>query len=252
MVDDKIRACVIEDEETARQSLVKALNKLNDFEVVCSDGSVDGGVKAIIENEPQLIFLDIKLFGGDAFLLLDELRRRDFDIPPVVIITGFTKFEYAKKVFNEYKNEVITILEKPFWEDWEIKINSILEKYYESSPVLNTKIYDNKIIINEKNKSLIINTDDIDYFAIRKVKNGLGRLHIYTKTKEYTTNKSLKLLENDLPPNFIRINRYEVLNFNKVYEIDRKSDTVFLKGIKDGFSIGRPYKEPVYVFLGLK
>jgi len=64
------------------------------------------------------LFLDIKIKGGDAFQLLRTLKRKNVDIPPVIVNTGFAEFEYVQKAHNEFGDYVIMILKKPFWEDW--------------------------------------------------------------------------------------------------------------------------------------
>lgn len=126
----KIRALVIEDEAPIRQELVGALNETLEFEVAGEAESLEDGFDLVKNRPAEVLFLDIKLIGGTAFQLLTQLKRHGLPIPPVVINTGFREFEHAQKLHNEFGGEVIAILRKPFYEDWEKHQEKIIEAIY--------------------------------------------------------------------------------------------------------------------------
>ena len=250
MNQKKIQVCVIDDEDVARNALIEVINNSKELQVSCEAKCVDSGFEAIIENNPDLIFLDIKLIGGDAFMILDKLKNRNYNIPPVVINTGFKEFEDAQRALNEYKNEVIAILKKPFLEDWEEKEDMILNKYYE---LLNsntkTTIKSNVIIVNTRFKIHVIKVEDILYLEVNKQKRGMAKTLIITDDKEFEISKTLNQIEGQLPPYFVRINRFVIVNGKNIYEYDHSDQVLRIVGISEEFSVGNTYKEKLLEFI---
>ena len=89
----KLRAIIVEDEAPARDLVKAYLKDHDDIEVIaeCADGFC--GAKAINENKPDLVFLDIqmpKLTGFEVIELLDE-------IPQIIFTTAYD--QYAVQAF---------------------------------------------------------------------------------------------------------------------------------------------------------
>ncbi len=242
MKQNKLKVCIIDDEDIVSKTLTDAINGSKELEVICNAKCVDSGVEAIIEYRPDLIFLDIKLYGGDAFMILDKLKRDNYDIPPVVLNTGFEEFELAQRVLNEYKKEVILILKKPFWEDWDEKESLILKKFYEMKFKSITKVKKDRIIISTRYKTYIIKIKDIVRILSESKNTGAAKSLIITNKDQHLINKSLSILEKELPSNFLRINRYDIINGENIREYDRSEQVVYLFDIKDGFGVGNTYK----------
>src|SRR4051812_47557882 len=91
-----IRAAIIDDEENSINTL-KALLKeyCNGVQVLYTAGSVEAGIKAIRENAPDILFLDITMADGDGFEVLTALPGLNFK-------TIFTTahHEFALKAFE--------------------------------------------------------------------------------------------------------------------------------------------------------
>jgi len=239
----KINVCVIDDEADVREVLSEVIDNSSEMQVVCESGSVSGGIEVIVDNDPDLIFLDIKLIGGDAFQLLNKLKELDFLIPPVVINTGYSDFEYAKRIFNEYKDIVIMILQKPFWEDWAEKEENILSKYYDMSSKVLTSVKNDRIVFRSRRETYIIRTKDIKLFKISSGNKGMGKTTMVTVEGEYDINKSMNSLERELPSNFIRISRFNIINSDFVEKYNSHSNNVYLKDYEMVLSMGMGYKE---------
>lgn len=76
----KLRILVVDDEPLVRRHILHALAASPDAEVVGEAGSRAEAVEAVARLRPDLMLLDIRMPGGDAFDLLDELEE-----PPAVI-----------------------------------------------------------------------------------------------------------------------------------------------------------------------
>src|SRR5678809_1548525 len=103
-----IKAIIIDDEPLARSIVTEYLQEQGEIEVIqeCNDGFE--GVKAIMQHQPDLIFLDIQMPKINGFEMLELIEQ-----PPSVIFT--TAFdEYAIKAFEAH---AVDYLLKPFSQD---------------------------------------------------------------------------------------------------------------------------------------
>lgn len=100
----KLRAVVVEDEPPARRRLVRMLEEAGQVTVVAESDTVRDAVARIGELDPDVVFLDIRIPGGDGF---EVLARLD-EIPPVIFVTAFD--EFAVRAFEE---DAVDYLVKP-------------------------------------------------------------------------------------------------------------------------------------------
>jgi two-component system, LytTR family, response regulator len=77
-----IKAVIIDDELNARELLEKTLVKYfpNRFNIVAKCDSVDAGVMAIKDYEPQLVFLDIQMPEKNGFELFKSFEAINFEV----------------------------------------------------------------------------------------------------------------------------------------------------------------------------
>ncbi len=91
-----IRALIIDDEEDARFTLRNALeNYCQNVQVLGEARDVAGGVKALQEMDPDLVFLDIRLSPGSGFDILEQLPEIRFQ---VIFVTAYN--EYAMRAIR--------------------------------------------------------------------------------------------------------------------------------------------------------
>src|SRR5688572_21731646 len=122
-----IRTIIIDDEPLARSIVKEYLADFTQVEVVqeCNDGF--DGVKAIMQHQPDLIFLDIQMPKINGFEMLELIEQ-----PPAVIFT--TAFdEYAIKAFETH---AVDYLLKPFGKE---RFDKAMEKYLSQSSITQQK-----------------------------------------------------------------------------------------------------------------
>ncbi len=238
----KLRALVVEDEAPHLKILVDALNESPELEVVGNAGSVEDAFNLIQSTPADVLFLDIKLMNGDAFQLLNLLRREQVTIPPVVINTGYKEFEYAQKLHNEYSQEVLSILKKPFYEDWEQRRDGIIEAIYvrnQSARFADRKhLSKNLISIQDGRQSYLVNPDDI--ILVKTGAKSKGRTEVIFEHHKIGCNLSLAQLIAKLPHEFVQVNRFEVINITWISLLDQSSREVRLRN-GDICSIGNAF-----------
>lgn len=89
-----IRTLIVDDEKLARERLLSFLRGYDDIEVIGQAKNGVEAVRAIDEESPDLVFLDVQMPGMDGFEVLKTVRKS----PQVVFATAFD--EYAIRAFE--------------------------------------------------------------------------------------------------------------------------------------------------------
>ncbi len=95
MSSSKIEAVIIDDEENSRDSLKGKLDLFcPEIEVVAEADNVDAGYSAILEHEPDVVFLDVKLGSQKGFDVLDKLEKEStgYQSFNIIFITAHDEF----------------------------------------------------------------------------------------------------------------------------------------------------------------
>lgn len=100
-----LRVVIVDDEKPARDRIRRLLRDHPDLEVIGEAADVSSAVRLIDESEPDLVFLDVQIPGGEGFDVLTRVAR----IPRVVFTTAYD--QYAVRAFDVNS---IDYLLKPF------------------------------------------------------------------------------------------------------------------------------------------
>ncbi len=93
-----LKTIIIEDEPLALQSLAAILKKYcPEVKVVQTAQSIEEGVAAIQECQPDLVFLDVQLKKGTGFDVLIQLEHLQFE---VIFVTAFSQYAIKAIKFN--------------------------------------------------------------------------------------------------------------------------------------------------------
>lgn len=233
---NKLRAIIVEDEMPARE-LVKAYLKNHDnIDVIaeCADGFC--GVKAINDNKPDLVFLDIqmpKLTGFEVIELLD-------DLPQIIFTTAYD--QYAIKAFEL---SAVDYLMKPFSRQ---RFDEAIEKVYDriqqkDVPAENIQSLSKKLKEDKKEiERLFIKTgskiDVVPVIDVIRIEALDDYVEIFTRDKKYLKKETMNYLENSLPQEvFIRVHRSNIINVNHIEKIERYGKESYLVILKDGSKV---------------
>jgi two-component system LytT family response regulator len=104
---ERIRAIIADDEPAGRRAIQLLLGKDPEVEVVAQCRTGDETVQAVLQSQPDLLFLDVQMPGGNGFDVLAQLPA-DL-VPVVVIVTAFE--EYAITAFGVHADDYLL---KPF------------------------------------------------------------------------------------------------------------------------------------------
>lgn len=211
-----IRSIIIDDEPLARSIVREYLDGDDRIEVIqeCNDGFE--GVKAIMQQKPHLVFLDIQMPKINGFEMLELLEER----PSVIFTTAFD--EYAMKAFETH---AVDYLLKPFTKE---RFDKALEKFFNQAPVQKKHTEEllqsathlpsqsERIVVKTAGKIKIIPIPDILFL---EAADDYVKLH--TKDGSYLKNKTMGFFESTLPQDqFVRTHRSYILNVQEITRID--------------------------------
>lgn len=76
-----IRAIIVDDERKASETLKRLLaDHCSNVEILATANSAETAFEAINKYEPQLVFLDVEMPGGNGFDLLERFDKINFDV----------------------------------------------------------------------------------------------------------------------------------------------------------------------------
>ena len=231
-----IRTIIIDDESLARDLIKAYLKKFEDIEVIAECGDGFQGLKAIQENKPDLIFLDVqmpKITGFEMLELLDE--------PPVIIFS--TAFDqYAIKAFELNATDYLLkpYAEQRFSEAVEKakqKIGSVSAVKEEIETLQDTRAESDesldRIVVKTGNKIQILPLEVISHFEAQD-----DYVAIHSDQGKFLKLMRMKHLENRLPTGeFVRIHRSHIVNVKQIEKIELYEKDSYLLSLKTGIQL---------------
>ena len=216
----KIKAIIVDDEESARDVLENLLRRFcPEVEVVNKFSSVTQAVDACKKDAPDLVFLDIEMPNYAGFEIVNFFESIPFEI---IFVTAYDK--YALRAFEI---SAIDYLLKPVDIDRlkeavsKVKKLTYLKENAERLSLLSQTLQSKEvksILVTDKGYQQIISVDSI--IAIEAEESYCT---IYTTEKKYTVSKNLKHFEVVFSDNplFLRvhkswlISRKHIVNYSK-------------------------------------
>jgi two-component system LytT family response regulator len=213
-----MKALIIDDEPLARMIVQEYLQDYPQIHVVqeCNDGFE--GAKAILQHQPDLIFLDIQMPKINGFEMLELIENP----PPVIFTTAFD--EYALKAFEAH---AVDYLLKPFSKE---RFDKAIEKFLnqttrviqqqntqallQSGVEINATL--NRIVVRTAGKIKIIPLPEILYLEASD-----DYVKIHTKEGIFLKNKTMGFFEKSLDPEvFVRTHRSYIVNIQEITRLD--------------------------------
>ncbi len=238
-MSDRIRTLIVDDEPPARRNLSALLPRDPAIELV---GECAGGAEAvvqIIQQRPDLVFLDVQMPECDGFDVIERLGR---DLPPaIVFVTAYDR--YAIRAFEA---GALDYLLKPF-DDARFAValaraKERIERHRALEP------QPAPLIVRNRGEITFVPLADIDWI---EAEDYYTRLHVGAAS--HLLRRSLSSLEAALDPDrFCRIHRSAIVNLRRVrgLTVDRDGNHAVLI---DGASLplSRRFRRPLERRLGL-
>lgn len=233
---NKLRTIIVEDEQPARELVKAYLKSHENIELIAECDNGFCGVKAINENKPDLVLLDIqmpKLTGFEVIELLDE-------IPEIIFTTAYD--QYAIKAFEL---SAVDYLMKPFSKT---RFDKAIEKVF-SRLKQKTKTAANVRQMSEKAKEdagpierVFVKTgtkiDVLPIAEIIRIEAQDDYVEFITASKKYLKKETMGSMENSLPDTqFIRVHRSHIINVNFIKKIEKYGKESHIIILNDGSEV---------------
>ncbi|MBF0543770.1 MAG: response regulator transcription factor [Candidatus Riflebacteria bacterium] len=230
---EKTTVVLVDDEPLAREGLRTLLLSHPELQVVAECSKFDEIRRYLETNNPEIVFLDIQLFGRNAFDLLPYIP----DGTQVIFTTAFDS--YAVRAFEINALDYLLKPIKP--ERFAIAVKRILEKRREEKKELPNTSLENEdgIVLTISGRQKLVKVGMI----IAITANGeYSEVHL-KESESGLIRKALKSWEENLPRGkFNRIHRNAIINLDYIQKIQKLEDgrfKIFLTGFSQTFETSR-------------
>lgn len=244
----RFRAVVVDDERPARDAVRTLLAGDERIEIV---GEAAGGAEAIElvrRLQPDMIFLDVQMPGGDGFAVLEELGA---DAPRVVVfVTAFD--EHALRAFEVHALDYVV---KPFGRprfgaavaravarlqaDEALSLRRTLESLRQggaaadAGELARSEGWPARLAVRLGTKTILVPVADVDW-----IESDGDYARIHAGGRAHLVSSRMHALEQMLEPaSFLRIHRSVIVNLDRVAELHRDEDGGGAVVLRDGLRL---------------
>jgi two-component system, LytTR family, response regulator len=247
-----MKVIIADDEILARKRLRLMLEAKPEYTIVAECGDGPETVEAIVQHQPDLLFLDIKMPALDGFDVLAALDAARLP-PAIVFVTAFDA--YAVQAFDVSATDYLL---KPFNTQ---RLDQALERVSQrlnASPLepqlrafLETlrseRAYPDRFLVRASNHLYFVREADIEWVdaADNYVRlHAGGRAHFVRDTMKAFTAKLN-------PDRFIRVHRSVIVNIDHVQKLEAHGHGEYLITLRDGSRVtsSRAHSERLHALL---
>jgi len=235
-----LRVLIADDDDGMRLLIKKALEKLDDIQLIGEGKNGEEAFKLYESLKPDLIFLDVEM----PILSGIECAQKIVDINPKAIIIFVTAFnEYMPQAFELYAFDYLV---KPFKID---RLKQTIARIRDIDSKDNKALI-NKIIKYEKglDKLIVKNKEGLSFIDIKDIiiiQRENRSTVIYTHGSSFSTSESLSVLVERLDKNlFFRSHKSYIVNLDRIDSIEpwfNSTYNIHIKGIDETIPVSRTY-----------
>lgn len=255
--DRPIRVIIIDDEPLAREGIRHRLAGESDFEVVGEFGSAEEALPSIRSQNPDVLFLDIRMPGADGFELLEQTGLEA--VPVIVYVTAYD--EYALRAFSvraldylikpyddERFDETLSRVRRRVAELKDGALGKQVRGMITSSLGPRSGAGIDRLPVKKKGSVTFIRTRDIDWLEADR---DYVRLHV--AGERHLIRSTLKDVHEKLDPRqFVRIHRSWIVNIDQIAELHPFFHGEFILILTSGerLKVSRTYRDQLAAALG--
>jgi two-component system, LytTR family, response regulator AlgR len=210
-----VRIVIVDDEPLARERLRRLVLEFPGYEVIGEAGDGESALKLVRELQPDVVLLDIRMPGMDG-LQVARLLGEEKTPPAIVFTTAFS--EHALSAFDA---SATAYLLKPVKKE---KLKEALQRARKPSRAVQLSIEradrerpKREFVLATTRDGLVrVPAEDIVYFLADQKYTTVHHLH-----GEVLIEESLKTLEEDFAPWFLRIHRKALVATRFILSLER-------------------------------
>jgi two-component system LytT family response regulator len=225
-----VRCIAIDDEPLGLELLMDSIGQVPYLQLVGAFNNPLEALTLLQQQEVDLVFLDIQMPGITGLQFIQSLKN-----PPMFILVT----AYEKYALEGYSLNVVDYLVKPVAMDRFIKAcGKALELYQLKKGGSEGKAATSYFFINVDYSLLKVVYADMIY--IEGLKDYI-KIHLKSTAKPIVSRMTLKVLEEQLPAQFIRIHKSYIVSKDSITAV--KKNNIFLGTLE--LPIGESYKDVV-------
>lgn len=234
-MSDKMKVLIVDDETLARDIIKNFLTGQEDIVIQgeCSNGFE--AIRAVQEQLPDIIFLDIQMPKIDGFELLEILDPG----PEIIFCTAYD--QYAIRAFEL---NAVDYLLKPFSRE---RLLQALDKACQrhsapggrTNPVehLKEKLDEDRpgierVVTRMGSRITVIPVDKIWHIEAQD-----DYVMVHSELGDHLKEKTMKYFEEHLPSNFVRIHRSHIVNLNQIRTVEPYTKDTHVVILRSGASV---------------
>jgi len=225
---NKIRAILVDDEESARDVLSNLLERFcPEVELVAKSESVQTAVEVIKKLNPDLVFLDIEMPNYAGFEIVDFFKEVNFEI---IFVTAYD--QYALRAFEI---SAIDYLLKPI-DIVRLKsaVSRVTKQKETEKQAQRMAVFSQTLETNQIKNIIVTDRGQQHVVAIEKIiaiEAQESYCIIHTEEKQFLASKNLMHFENLLKPlsQFFRVHKSWIINKRFIKSYSRSELSILLK-----------------------
>jgi two-component system LytT family response regulator len=244
----KIRTLIVDDEPLARERLAGLLAAEPDIEIAgqCRDG--EEAVKAIVEQTPDLVFLDIQMPQLNGFEVIEAVGPER--MPLVIFVTA-----HDRHALRAFEVRALDYLLKPFDRD---RLRDALQRVRkqverEDGGEIGRRLLalmkdlrrdqprTDRLVVKSGGRLFFLRADEIDWV---EAAGNYVRLHVGSTS--YLLRETMNAIEGRLDPEkFFRIHRCRIVNMERIQELQPWLNGEYAVLLRTGtrLTLSRGYRE---------
>lgn len=217
------RVLIVDDEQPARQRLRELMENDPDVgEIIEVENGLDA-VEAILQKQPDVVFLDVQMPGLDGLGVIDTLGTER--MPVTIFVTAFDQhavrafessaIDYVLKPYGDERMEAAFSRAKARLDDDDVReFGQSMLKLLDKHRLDNTFL--DRIVIRERDKTNLIRVDEIDCIESAGV-----YVALHVGNERVIHRAALSELVGRLDPRrFVRVHRSAVVNIDSILHLE--------------------------------
>jgi two-component system LytT family response regulator len=231
-----VKVIIVDDEPLARRGIRVRLERIAGVDIVAECVSGVDAVRAIRDQAPDVVFLDVHMPGMDGFAVVREIGA---DAMPVTIFVT----AYDTHAIQAFDANALDYLLKPIDDERFARAvdrarRRLTERRGGASPGEPPAI--DRIVVRDRGSVLILTSDDVDWISAEG-----DYVRVHARGRGHLVRDTMASLESRLDPaRFARVHRSAIVNLSRVKEIRPYGDRDYLAVLRDGtrLKVSRTYR----------
>lgn len=236
-----ITTILADDEILARHKLRNMLRREWEIQLIGESRTTAETIDLVRLTRPELLFLDVRMPGEDAFRMFEELSAdTDFPMPSVIFTTAYDT--YALRAFEVHAADYLL---KPFSQQ---RLRTAIERAilqiqsrHSNHSTLQSKDtdgpYANRIVFKSRGRILFLPVASIRWIGAEE-----NYVRICTENESYLLREPISRLQEKLDPQvFMRVHRSSIVNLHFVKEVrtEKTGESAVILSSGDKLSMSR-------------